>query len=37
LARYVQETVKEIFSVTLEPEVTIIGTTGVIDLWDSNE
>ena len=37
LARYVQDTVKKIFSVTLEPEVTIVGTTGVIDLWDSNE
>jgi len=37
LARYVQDTVKRLFSVILVPEVTIVGASGVRDLWNSNE
>lgn len=37
LARYVQDTVTKLFSVTLEPEVTIVGSSGVTGLWDSNK
>jgi len=36
LARYVQDKVQQVFSVTLEPEVTIIGNHGVVDLWTDN-
>ena len=35
LALYVQGKVNELFGVNLEPEVTIVGSKGMVDLWDA--